>query len=121
MPYALPPLYMGFLREFGARVWNVHVKDVWWSDRPTPAGVFGGHTDFGSDGRFWDFRSPGRGGVNFEEIIRALNVAKYQGPLSVEWEDSGMERTQGAREACEMLRKLHFCPTNVDSDAALGR
>ena len=51
--------YLGFLREFGERIFNVHVKDVWWSDRPTEAGVFGGHTDFGADGRFWDFRSPG--------------------------------------------------------------
>jgi sugar phosphate isomerase/epimerase len=58
--------------------------------------------------------------VNFEEIIRALNKANYQGPLSVEWEDSGMERTHGAREACEFLRKLDFSPSNVAFDAAFG-
>jgi len=51
-----------------------------------------------------DFRSPGRGGVNFEEIIRALNQAKYEGPLSVEWEDIGMDREHGAREACEFVQ-----------------
>ncbi len=50
--------------------------------------------------------SPGRGGVNFEEIIRALNQAKYQGPLSIEWEDSGMNREFGAKEACEFTKRL---------------
>jgi sugar phosphate isomerase/epimerase len=59
--------------------------------------------------------------VNFEEIIRALNKAGYTGPLSVEWEDSGMERKQGAREACEFLRKLDFSPSDVAFDAAFDK
>ncbi len=54
--------YIGFVRRFAARVFNVHVKDVWWSDVGTPIGTFGGHADFGVDGRNWDFRSPAAGG-----------------------------------------------------------
>jgi sugar phosphate isomerase/epimerase len=70
--------------------------------------------------RGWDFRSPGRGGVNFEEIIRALNDVKYSGPLSVEWEDSGMDREHGAREACERVKQWDFEPSAVAFDAAFA-
>lgn len=72
---------------------------VWWSDKPKAVGVFGGHTDFGDSRRFWDFRSLGHGKVNFEEIIRALNLAKYTGPRSVQWEDGGMDREFEGTEA----------------------
>jgi sugar phosphate isomerase/epimerase len=112
--------YLGFLREFGDLIFNVHVKDVWWSDVPTPVGVFGGHTDFGADGRFWDFRSPGHGSIDFEGIIRLLNHAGYQGPLTVEWEDPMMNREHGAREAAEFVRKMDFTQSNVAFDAAFS-
>jgi sugar phosphate isomerase/epimerase len=56
--------------------------------------------------RGWDFRSVGRGGVRFEEIIRALNAVGYPtGPLSVEWEDSGMDREAGARGGGPVLQE----------------
>jgi sugar phosphate isomerase/epimerase len=108
-----------FIREFPDRIYHVHVKDaiVTLNGR---SGILGSHLNFGDARRGWDFRSPGRGGVNFEEIVRALNKVNYQGPLSVEWEDSGMERTHGAREACEFLRKLDFAPSNVAFDAAFS-
>ena len=112
--------YVGFIRRFGDRIFNVHVKDVWWSDRPTPIGVFGGHTDFGTDGRFWDFRSPGRGRVDFEALVRALNHVRYQGPLTVEWEDPMMDREHGAREAADFTRKLDFTQSSVAFDAAFA-
>lgn len=113
--------YVGFLREFGARVFNVHMKDVWWSDRPTPIGVFGGHSSFGEDGRFWDFRSPGRGRIDFEAIVRALNLAGYQGPLTVEWEDPLMDREHGATEAAAFVRRLDFTPSKIAFDAAFSK
>jgi len=100
--------YLGFLREFGDRILNVHMKDVWWSERPMDAGVFGGHQAFGTDGRFWDFCSVGRGRIDFEGIIRQLNFSGYQGPLTVEWEDPGMHREHGAKESAEFCRKLDF-------------
>jgi sugar phosphate isomerase/epimerase len=112
--------YLHFLREFGERVHNVHVKDVWWSEHPTLVGTFGGHTDFGADGRAWDFRSPGRGRIDFEGIIRQLNQAGYHGPLTVEWEDPGMDREAGAREACAFVRRLDFEPSTRAFDAAFG-
>ena len=112
--------YLGFLREFGDVIFNVHIKDVWWSDVPTPVGVFGGHTDFGVDGRFWDFRSPGHGSIDFEGIVRLLNHAGYQGPLTVEWEDPMMNREHGAREAAEFVKRMDFAQSNVAFDAAFS-
>jgi sugar phosphate isomerase/epimerase len=113
--------YLGFVREFGARVLNVHVKDVWWSERGTAIGVFGGHADFGQDGRFWDFRSPGRGRIDFEALIRQLNLAGYQGPLTVEWEDPMMDREHGAREAAAFTRRLDFPRSAIAFDSAFER
>ena len=49
--------------------------------------------------RGWDFVSPGHGDVDFEALFRALNRIGYQGPLLVEWEDSGMDREWGAADA----------------------
>jgi sugar phosphate isomerase/epimerase len=83
--------------------------------------VFGGHTKFGDPRRFWEFRSLGRGTIQFEEIIRALNQINYQGPLSVEWEDIGMDREHGATEAAAFVRKLDFAPSQVAFDAAFER
>jgi len=73
--------YLGFIDRFADRIYHVHMKDVWWSDVPRPSGVFGGHLNFGHPDRFWEFRSIGRGKINFEEIIRHLNAARYDGPL----------------------------------------
>lgn len=110
--------YVKFIHEFKDRIFHVHMKDVWWSDRPTDTGVFGGHSNFGDMGRFWDFRSLGRGSIDFEEIIRALNRIGYNGVLSVEWEDSGMDRERGAWESCEYVRSIDFEPSAVAFDAA---
>jgi sugar phosphate isomerase/epimerase len=108
-----------FLRAFPDRIYHVHVKDaiVTLNGR---SGILGSHLNFGDPRRGWDFRSPGRGGVNFEEIIRTLNQIKYEGPLSVEWEDVGMDREAGAREACDFVKKLDFAPSNVAFDAAFA-
>jgi sugar phosphate isomerase/epimerase len=113
--------YVKFIYEFSDRIFHVHMKDVGWSDFPTEAGVFGGHTDFGTKGRYWDFRSLGHGKIKFEEIIRALNRIGYNGPLSVEWEDSGMDRDFGAKEAQEFARKVDFPPSSIAFDAAFEK
>ena len=110
--------YVSFIHTFSEKIFHVHMKDVGWSDVPVEAGVFGGHIEFGAPGRYWDFRSLGRGKIQFEEIIRALNRIGYRGPLSVEWEDSGMDREHGATEACEFVKKIDFPPSDIDFDAA---
>ncbi|MDX1395099.1 MAG: sugar phosphate isomerase/epimerase [Gemmatimonadota bacterium] len=112
--------YVRFILEFGDRIYHAHMKDVWWSDRPTAAGTFGGHLEFGHADRAWDFRSIGHGRVEFGEVVRALNRVGYRGPLSIEWEDSGMDREHGAREACERVRDLAFPPSDTAFDAAFS-
>jgi sugar phosphate isomerase/epimerase len=109
-----------FIRAFPDRIYHVHVKDAI-TLLNGRTGILASHLAFGDPRRGWDFRSPGRGTVNFEEIIRALNHARYTGPLSVEWEDCGMDREHGAREACEFVKKLDFTPSNVAFDAAFEK
>jgi sugar phosphate isomerase/epimerase len=113
--------YVNFIERFGDRIYHAHMKDVWWSDVPKPSGVFGGHLSFGHADRYWEFRSIGRGKIKFEEIIRALNRVGYNGPLSIEWEDIGMDREFGAREACAYIKAADFAPSNVAFDAAFAR
>jgi len=106
-----------FIEEFPDRIYHVHMKDAaTMLDGRT--GILSSHLDFGEPNRGWDFRSLGRGDVDFEEIIRALNRIGYDGPLSVEWEDSGMDREHGAREACAFVRSVDFEPSGRAFDAA---
>jgi sugar phosphate isomerase/epimerase len=111
--------YVKFIYSFANKIFHVHMKDVYWSQQLMDVGVFGGHTDFGDSRRFWNFRSLGRGSINFENIIRALNDINYQGPLSVEWEDSAMNREQGAKESCQFVRNVDFEPSHIAFDDAM--
>lgn len=111
--------YIEFLRRFRTRIGHVHMKDVFFDwTRPCEAGVFGGHTEFGDPRRFFNFRSLGRGQVDFERIIRTLNQIGYEGPLSVEWEDGDMDREQGAQESLQFVRRLDFKRGEQQFDAA---
>ena len=105
-----------FIREFSDRIFHVHMKDAALQLNGR-TGILGSYLNFGDADRGWDFRSLGRGGVDFEAIIRALNQIGYDGPLSVEWEDSGMDRERGAKEACEFVKKVNFMPSAVAFDA----
>jgi sugar phosphate isomerase/epimerase len=113
--------YVDFIHQFSDRIFHVHMKDVYWSDAPKQIGVFGGHSTFGDSRRYWNFRSVGRGKINFEEIIRALNDIKYEGPLSVEWEDSAMDREHGARESCAFVKRMDFRPSGHAFDACFDK
>src|SRR5512136_258104 len=108
-----------FAYEYGDRIYHSHVKE---SVRVLDGrnGILGSHLFFGDHRRGWDFVSPGRGGVPFERVFRALNSVGYKGPLSVEWEDNGMNRDQGAPEALAMCRQLDLTPSDVAFDAAFA-
>lgn len=108
-----------FINEFPERVFHVHVKDarVQLTGRNS---ILSSHLDFGDHRRGWDFVSPGRGDVKWDRIIRALNRIGYQGPLSIEWEDSGMDREWGAPEALKMVRSQDFTASQAAFDAAFA-
>ena len=112
--------YVQFIETFADRIYHVHMKDVWWSDQPTRAGTFGGHLSFGHQDRNWDFVSVGRGNIDFDRIIRALNRIEYNGPLSIEWEDSGMDREYGAEESCEYVKNIDFAAPGSAFDSAFA-
>jgi sugar phosphate isomerase/epimerase len=109
-----------FIQEFPDRIYHVHMKDAA-TTLDGYSGILGSHLGFGAAHRGWDFRSLGHGDVEFESIIRELNRINYQGPLSVEWEDSGMDREFGAAEACEFVRRVDFPASNVAFDAAFEK
>jgi len=109
-----------FLRAFPDRIFHVHVKDVLRST-DDEAGILGSHLNFGDYRRGWDFRSPGHGEVDFEAIFRQLNVLNYQGPLSVEWEDCGMNREYGAQDALRFVRSLDFSASDFAFDSSFQR
>jgi sugar phosphate isomerase/epimerase len=108
-----------FIDRFPDRIYHVHIKDskVRLNGHRS---ILTSHLNFGDDRRGWDFVSPGRGDVNIEEIVRKLNRIGYDGPLSVEWEDNGMNRDFGAKEACEIVRKNDFPASDVAFDAAFA-
>ena len=107
-----------FVEEFHDRIYHVHVKD---SRRRLDGrrSILGSHLNFGEAERGWDFVSPGHGDVDFEDLFRSLNRIGYAGPLSIEWEDSGMDREWGAQDALAFVRKTDFAPSAVAFDAAM--
>jgi sugar phosphate isomerase/epimerase len=109
-----------FALEFADRIYHVHVKDA---KRRLDGrrSILASHLNFGEERRGWDFVSPGHGDVDFEEFVRALNRIGYSGPLSIEWEDSGMEREYGAQDALAFVRRVDFAPSEVAFDAAMQR
>ena len=107
-----------FVEEFAERIYHVHVKD----SRKTLDGrrsILGGHLNFGEPQRGWDFVSPGHGDVDFESLLRALNRIGYDGPLSIEWEDAGMDREWGAQDALAFVRRIDFQPSSFVFDKAM--
>ena len=108
-----------FIEEFPDRIFHMHVKDsrVQLNGRNS---ILSSHLDFGDPRRGWDFVSPGRGDVKWDHIVRALNRIGYEGPLSIEWEDSGMDREWGAPEALKMIRSQDFTPSAMAFDAAFA-
>ncbi len=107
-----------YAREFAPRIYHVHVKDA---KRRLDGrrSILASHLPFGDRARGWDFVSPGHGDVDFDELFRTLNEIGYTGPLSIEWEDSGMDRERGAAAALAFVRKADFAPSSLAFDTAM--
>jgi sugar phosphate isomerase/epimerase len=111
---------VAFVEQFADRIYHVHVKDSkkFLDGRRS---ILGSHLPFGDARRGWDFVSPGHGDVDLEALVRVLNRIGYQGPLSVEWEDNGMDREWGAPDALAFVRRTDFAPSAVAFDAAFQK
>jgi hypothetical protein len=58
--------------------------------------------------------------VPWESVFRTLNAIGYDGPISIEWEDAGMDRLTGGPEALQFIRRLNFEPPPSAFDVAFS-
>ncbi len=107
-----------FILEHRDRIYHVDCKDVKLRLGNGRNGRLGSHLPWADLRRGWDFVSTGRGDVPWEAAFRALNSIGYDGPISVEWEDAGMDRLLGAPEALDFVRRNAFDPPAAAFDAA---
>src|SRR5439155_10337919 len=63
-----------FVRRFPDRIYHVHIKDAVLALNGRNS-LLGSYLPYGDSRRGWDFRSPGRGGIDWEAVIRAPNSA----------------------------------------------
>ncbi|MGA9102944.1 MAG: sugar phosphate isomerase/epimerase, partial [Aeromicrobium sp.] len=56
----------------------------------------------------------------WEACFRMLNTIGYDGPISVEWEDAGMDRLLGAPEALAFVKANLFEAPEATFDAAFS-
>lgn len=112
---------VGFLWDFQDRIYHVHCKDTKKRLDNGRNGRLSSHLAWADPRRGWDFISTGHGDVPWENAFRMLNAIGYSGPLSVEWEDAGMDRLVGAPEALGFVRRLStYEPSAAAFDAAFS-
>ena len=111
---------VGFILEFADRIYHVDCKDVKLNVGNGRNGRLGSHLAWADLRRGWDFVSTGHGDVPWETSFRALNAIGYSGPISVEWEDAGMDRLVGAPEALAFVRSRLFDAPEAAFDAAFS-
>ncbi|QDY67830.1 sugar phosphate isomerase/epimerase [Glutamicibacter halophytocola] len=109
---------VGFISDFAEKIYHVDCKDTRMRMGNGRNGGLGSHLPWGDPRRGWDFVSAGRGDVPWEDAFRALAAIDYEGPISIEWEDAGMDRLYGAPEALAALKRLDFPASSTSFDAA---
>jgi sugar phosphate isomerase/epimerase len=108
-----------FLWDFRERIYHVDCKDTR-KRFDGRGGRLSSHLPWGDPRRGWDFVSTGHGDVPWEDCFRVLNAIGYAGPISIEWEDAGMDRLRGAPEALAYVRDLNFDRPAASFDAAFS-
>ena len=111
---------VSFLWDFRDRIYHVDCKDTKLQVGNGRNGRLGSHLAWADPRRGWDFVSTGHGDVPWERCFRMLNAIGYDGPISVEWEDAGMDRLRGAEEALAFVRSLAFDPPDSAFDSAFA-
>jgi sugar phosphate isomerase/epimerase len=109
---------VGFILDFADRIYHVDCKDTKVRTGDGRRSRLSSHLPWADPRRGWDFVSTGHGDVPWEDCFRALNTIGYDGPISIEWEDAGMERLVGAPEALRFVRRLAFAAPAAAFDAA---
>ncbi len=111
---------VGFLWDFRDRIYHVDCKESV-KQLNGRNGRLGSHLAWADPRRGWDFVSTGHGDVPWEPVFRMLNAIGYDGPISVEWEDAGMDRLVGGPDALAFIRRLtQIEPPEAAFDAAFS-
>jgi sugar phosphate isomerase/epimerase len=111
---------VAFIMDFANRIYHVDCKDTRMRLGDGRKGVMSSHLPWAHMHRGWDFVSTGHGDVPWEDCFRALEHIGYTGPISVEWEDAGMDRLVGAKEAVGFIRSLLWPKPATAFDAAFS-
>lgn len=111
---------IGFITDFADRIYHVDCKDTRLRPPTGRSGILGSHLSWGDPRRGWDFVSTGHGDMHWEDAVRALASVGYDGPISIEWEDAGMDRLHGAAEAVDRIRELLWKRPETSFDAAFS-
>ncbi|MFH8253157.1 sugar phosphate isomerase/epimerase family protein [Microbacterium sp. B2969] len=109
---------VSFITDFAGRIYHVDCKDTRIHKASGRQGILGSHLGWGDPRRGWDFVSTGHGDIPWEDAFRALASIGYDGPISIEWEDAGMDRLHGAAEAVGYIRSLLWKLPEASFDAA---
>jgi len=111
---------VGFLWDFRDRIYHVDCKDTRKRMTNGRNGRLSSLLPWADGRRGWDFVSTGHGDVPWEDCFRMLGQIGYDGPISIEWEDAGMDRLVGAPEALAFVRGLLFDRPGAAFDAAFS-
>lgn len=111
---------VGFISDFADRIYHVDCKDTRIRRQDGRSGILGSHLAWGDPRRRWDFVSTGRGDVPWEDCFRTLRSIGYDGPISIEWEDAGMDRLKGAEEALHFVKSQIWDLPEASFDAAFS-
>lgn len=111
---------VAFIDAFADRIYHVHIKDCI-RRLDGHSSILASHLNFGDPRRGWEFITAGYGGINWSELFRALNRHGYSGPLSVEWEDNGMDREHGVRESLALAKRYNFPKGSHSFDSVFGK
>ncbi len=111
---------VNFIHDFADRIYHVDCKDTRIFRNDGRRGRLGSHLSWEDPRRGWSFVSTGRGDIDWEGSFRALRTIGYTGPISVEWEDAGMDRLHGAAEAVTFIKSLMWDSPENSFDAAFS-
>ncbi len=96
-----------FIRHFSKHIFHIHVKDVTLNLNGRQ-GILNGYLPATSAQRGWQFRSPGRGDIDWENLFRATREIPYDGLFSFEYGDADMDRDHAAGEAIDFIERFLF-------------
>ena len=94
--------YIAAVKQFGSRIYHVHFKDTEIMEDALSEGGFYGR-------RWWRYRIPGFGVINWAEFISALKEVGFDGGAAIEHEDpifSKERRVEGLKLGYNHLRPL---------------